>query len=93
MRSEPPTTVERAEVSVNPVSPSMAKNCIIGFLLGAMAVCGTIVVRYLMNDNIKTDEDVERYLGEATLAMIPNVKEKRKENKSLLRKSKGGKRG
>ncbi len=92
MKTDPPTTVERAEVSKIPVSPSLLKNSVIGFLLGAILVCGVIVVRFLMNDNIKTDEDVEKYLGEATLVMIPEVKSRR-DDKSKLRKQKGEKSG
>ena len=30
-----------------------------------------LVIRFLMDDTIKTSEDVERYLGLSTLAMIP----------------------
>ena len=78
MKSDPPTTVEKAEVESEPISPSMLKNAIIGFMLGAMLVCAVLVIRFLMNDNIKTDEDVEKYLGESTLVMIPLVKSKKK---------------
>jgi len=74
MKADPPTTVEFAEVSKAPVSPSLAKNTILGFLLGALAVCAILVVEFLMNDSIKTKKDIERYLGEATLAVIPLMK-------------------
>lgn len=92
MKSDPPTTVERAEVEKEPVSPSLLKNSVIGFMLGAIAVCGVLVVQFLMNDNIKTDEDIEKYLGESTLVMIPNVKS-RKDDKQKYRSQKGVKRG
>lgn len=89
MKTDPPTTVERAEVAEHPVSPSLLKNSIIGFLLGGILVCGVIIMRFILNDNIKTDEDVERYLGAPTLVMIPEVKARR-DDKSKLRKQKGG---
>lgn len=74
MKSDPPTTVERAEVSKSPVSPSIVKNTVLGFLLGAIAVCAILVVQFLLNDNIKTKKDIETYLGEVTLAVIPLMK-------------------
>ena len=76
MKSEPPTTVEKAEVEQLPVSPNLVQNSIIGFLLGAILACGILAVQFMMNDNIKTDEDIERYLGEITLAIIPQVKKR-----------------
>lgn len=88
MKSDPPTTVEKAEVESEPISPSLLKNSLIGFMLGAILVCAVLTVHYMMNDNIKTDEDVERYLGEVTLAMIPLVK--KKENKEDYKNMKGG---
>lgn len=75
-KKDPPTTVEMAEVSKSPVSPSLTKNAILGFLLGAVLVCGILVVRFLLNDNIKTEEDVEKYLGVTTLVSIPYIKSK-----------------
>lgn len=77
MKSDRPTMVEWAEVETEPVGPSLVKNSVIGFLLGAMLVCGILVIQFLMNDNIKTEEDVEKYLGVPTLVSIP-VEKKRK---------------
>ena len=85
MKSDPPTTVESAEVSEKPVSPSLLKNTAIGILLGILLVCGVLTVRFIINDNIKTEEDVEKYL--ATLAIVPYVKGKDKK-KDELRKLK-----
>lgn len=91
-KKDPPTTVEWAEVSKSPVSPSMTKNAALGFIIGAVLVCGILVIQFLLNDNIKTEEDVEKYLGEVTLVSIPYIKakaEKKDEKKAQL----GGKRG
>lgn len=80
MKSDPPTTVERAEREDVPISPSMLKNSILGFLIGAMFTCALLAIQFLMNDNIKTDEDIRHYLGEVTLAVIPQVKRKSQQN-------------
>lgn len=79
MKADPPTTVETAEVSVKPASPSMKKNTAIGFLLGIFLSCAVLIIRFILNDNIKTEEDVEKYLGLSTLATIPYVKTREKE--------------
>lgn len=79
MKSDPPTTVEQAEVAENPVSPNVMKNTAVGFMAGIVLICGILVLRHLMNDNIKTEEDVERYLGVPVLASIPYNKEHEKE--------------
>lgn len=92
-KKDPPTTVEMAEVSKTPISPSMTKNAALGFLLGAVLVCGVLVVQFLLNDNIKTEEDIEKYLGESTLVSIPLIKAKADSKKDELSKQKGEKRG
>lgn len=77
MRSDPPTTVERAEVAARPVSPSLMKNSVLGGMIGVLMICGILLIRFLMNDNIKTEEDIEKYLGETTLVAIPQVRGKK----------------
>ena len=89
MKSDAPTTVERAEVESVPVSPSLLKNAVIGFMLGTIAICGLLLVQFIMDDTIKTEDDIERYLGESTLVMIPSVKSRKE--KSV--KDKGAQRG
>ena len=70
-RSDAPTTVEMAEIPNSPVGPRTKRNVVIGFLLGAILVSGVLVVVHLMNDNVKTEEDIEKVLGVPTLAVIP----------------------
>ena len=70
MKSDEPTTVEKAEVESTPVSPSLKKN----LLMGILAACGILVVGYLMNDTINTEDDIKRYLDAPTLIIIPAEK-------------------
>ena len=84
MKSDPPTTVEMAEVSSVPVSPHTRRNVILGFLLGAVAVCAVLIIHHMMNDNIKTEEDVERFLGVPTLATLPLIKGKSSKKEELV---------
>lgn len=71
MKSDPPTTVEAAEVSAEQVSPSVLKNTIIGILAGFILIGMYLVIMFIRNDNIKTQEDIEKYLGLSTMAIIP----------------------
>lgn len=88
MKSDAPTIVERAEVSEEPVSPSMLKNVILGFVGAGFVVCAVLVVLFLLNDNIKTEEDVEKYLGVPTLATIPYISGKDRKKEELAKQKK-----
>ena len=47
----------------------------IGGLLGAVAVCAVLIVRMLMDTTMKSEEDVEKYLGLPILAAVPYYRE------------------
>lgn len=74
MATDEPTIFEAAVVNDDPVKPEKAKNMAIGFLLGLIIACAVVIIRYMMNDSIKSEQDVERYLGLNTLASIPAEK-------------------
>ncbi len=74
MDTDEPTVFERAVASKDPVKPQKLKNIIIGLLLGLLIACAIVIVQYMMNDSLKTEDDIERYLGLNTLASIPNEK-------------------
>ncbi|MDD3279093.1 MAG: Wzz/FepE/Etk N-terminal domain-containing protein [Lachnospiraceae bacterium] len=84
MKSDPPTTVEAAEVSTEPVSPSKVKNTLIGGMLGLLLAAGILILRFMINDNIQTEEDVTHYLGLNTLVSIPLEKQDRNKKKKEL---------
>ena len=44
----------------------------IGAFLGIVAVSVILIVFELLNDTIKTEEDVEKYLGITVLASLPD---------------------
>ena len=85
MTTDKPSIVQRAVVPQQKSSPNNTKNAIIGALIGFVLVAGIVIVRHLMDDTIKTDEDVEKYLHINTLASFPYIKireEKEKKSKS-----------
>ena len=71
MMVEQPTVVEEAVVPKGKSSPSNGKNAVLGALIGLILTAGIVIVRYLLDDTIKSADDVEKYLGLHTLAAIP----------------------
>lgn len=80
MGTDEPNTLEEAIVPVSPSSPNTMKNTMLGALLGAVLAAGLIIVLYLMDDTIKDEDDVKKYLQMNTLAALPM--EKRRKGKS-----------
>lgn len=63
--------VEEASLPTKPSSPRVMKNTVIGGLIGFIFVSTILVLRFIIDDTIKSQEDIERRLGISTLAMIP----------------------
>lgn len=64
---------EEANLPETPSSPSVAKWTGAGLLLGIFLCAMILVIRFLVDDTIKTSDDIEKYLGLSTLAMIPVI--------------------
>jgi len=77
---------EKADLPVEPSSPNIPKNCIIGMLAGLILAIGICSLLFVFDDTIKTEEDVERYLGMTTLAAIPYMDKKFRKRKSYQKK-------
>ena len=90
----PPKIIEDGELPTVKTSPSMSKNTVLGLLLGFVLSAGIVVVVTIMNDSIKTEDDIEKYLGLSTLAVVPDRKDylnSKKKRKTKKKSSKGGK--
>ena len=86
------TVVETANIPENKISPSIKKNGLVGGVAGVAIAIAIILITYLSNDTIKTQEDVERYLGLSTLGSIPMSEADRKnKNKKKHKKQKRSK--
>ena len=81
MEVTPPKIIEEGEDTGTKTGPNLTKNTMVGFLAGALLVCVIIVVLELLNDSIQTEEDIERYLGVPTLAVVPDKTETQKKEK------------
>lgn len=71
MGTDPPNIVDYGHVAEKKTSPNTTKNTLAGAFAGFALSIIIIIVVFLMNDAIKTAEDVERYLGINTLGTIP----------------------
>lgn len=75
MDIEAVNVVENANLPEMKSKPHVVRSTLIGGMLGAFVVCVIILIKYIMDDTIKTTEDVEKYLQLSTLAMIPLIEE------------------
>lgn len=71
MATDKPNIMSVALVPTNPVSPNRTRVIVMGFLLGFMLACGIVTVYMISDDKYKTAEDIRKYTGLATLAVVP----------------------
>lgn len=64
-------TVEEANFPTTPTSPDIKRNTIIGAIAGFVLSVAIFMIRFVLDDKIKTDKDVETYLNLPVLAVIP----------------------
>ena len=66
-------TVSDVAINPNKVFPQTKKYVVMAGLLGAVLVCGVLVLAHLLHDTIVDDEDVQKKLGLPVLGLIPEV--------------------
>ena len=71
METDKPNVMDYGQIATSPSAPNIKKNALIGGLLGFVIACGIVVIMYLVDDSIKTPDDVEKYLGINTLGIVP----------------------
>lgn len=92
MDQEPPNIIEKGVVSKKPVGPRTKRNTLFGFLAGFVLMGGFVMVIHLLDDTLKNEDEIEKYLDLNTLASIPasisvnrSAKEKAKERKNAMK--------
>lgn len=75
MEVVPPKIIENAEVPTAQTSPSMSKNVMLGALAGLVLAAGVVILMNIMDDSIRSEDDIEKYLKIPTLASIPDRKD------------------
>ena len=71
MDIEAVNVVETANLPMEKAGPSISKWTLMGGCIGVFLVVAVLLVLFFMDDTIKTSDDVEKYLGLSTLALIP----------------------
>ena len=93
MEVQKPNIFVDGEVATQQTSPNTKKNAAVAGIAGIFLMCVIIVVRYLLDDTIQCQEDVEKYLALNTLGIIPieegsmeQLKKDKKKRKKDMRK-------
>lgn len=101
MEVTPPKIIEEVEIPEDPISPNLSKNVLIGAVIGFLLSAGIVVLLTMMDDSIKSEEDIVKYLGISSLGSIPDRKDfisgkskkkRRKEDRELEKREKRNRR-
>ena len=77
-----PSVIDESVIhAVQEIKPSMKKYCVLGGILAFVLLAGVFIVRMLMDTTIKSEDDIQRYLGVPLLSSIPYAKNFGKEKK------------
>lgn len=97
MESNKPNLIQGAIVPTGKSSPSYKKNTAIGVAAGLVLTCGIYIIQYLLDDTIKSADDMEKYFGVVPFASIPEDPDANdgrsdldKKGRPIKRKKRGG---
>lgn len=79
--------VETANLPEGKSSPSVSKYTVLGGMLGCVAAAGIVLLLFLTNDTIRSQEDVEKYLQLGVLGIIPLDEDLKSDEKKSRKKS------
>lgn len=71
MSTSKPNVVQRGKLDEKKVGPSYLKYLLLGGVLFAAIYCVILIIRFLLDDTLKTAEDIENEFGFAPLTVIP----------------------
>lgn len=83
MATEEPNIMSVALEPTNPTSPNKTINILLGFAIGLVVAITWITLRFVMDDKIKTVDDIRKYAGLPTLAVVPTFDAAAKKNKQV----------
>ncbi|MBE5808082.1 MAG: polysaccharide export protein [Clostridiales bacterium] len=92
MMTDAPTTLSEAILPQQPVSPRKARNIALGFIVGALIAIVIITIVFISDDKIKTSDDIRKYIGLPTLAVVAKDPGVQKANQSSSSQSSGKRR-
>lgn len=71
----PPKVIEEGVIPTSKVAPNVNQYAFRGLLLGMVACAGIVAVIVILDDTIKSEDDITRYLDLPTLATVPDRKD------------------
>lgn len=95
MEIDAPKIIEEGEIPTQRTSPNMKRMAVMGLAAGLILSAVIIAVKTILDDTIKTEDDITKYLNIATLANVPDRKDfisgKKKKKRGKKKKAKRGK--
>ncbi len=88
MEMVPPKLIEDGQIPLEKSSPSNTRNALLGALAAVVLVCGVITAEVIMNDTVRSEEDVAKYLALTVLASVPEREGEVAEDKEAMAKNK-----
>lgn len=71
MKLDAVTVIYPAKVPTTPTATDLTRDTVIAAAVGFVLSAGVLIVLFLLDDTIRSEDDVDRYLGVSTLAAIP----------------------
>lgn len=84
MGMKEPADFEKARIGTRN-DLNIVRNILLGFMLGAVAAMAVVVLMFIMDDRVRTAEQLQKQLGLATLGMMPVQENERKTSKRKMR--------
>lgn len=75
MEQDPPKIIEDGEIPTQRTAPSNTRNGLLVALLGILGAMGIITLDVVMNDSVKTEDDIRSAIGSTVLAVVPMHKD------------------
>lgn len=69
--SENVQVMDQAQMPLHPIKPQKALNLVIAFVMGLMVSVGVAFLLEYLDTTIKTEKDIENYLGLSVIGTIP----------------------
>ncbi|MBE0600535.1 MAG: hypothetical protein IH607_02020 [Firmicutes bacterium] len=85
MATEEPNIMSEALEPIYPSSPKKTVNLLLGFMIGLALSAVAITIRFVIDDKVKTADDIRKYSNLSVLAVVPTLKHKHMKNQSEKR--------
>ena len=76
----------KATLPTKPSAPHNGRNAVVAALIGILLTCAVVIVRYLLDDTVKTPDDIQKYVQLSTLAVVPMNRGLSAKEKKILRR-------